>query len=431
MTRIVRTGAAFLAAGTIALAAACSGGDAPASDGDTSGEAPAAEDLPTGQTLSVWTFGATGLEDSMEAWAAETGNTVEFKVGEFDPHHEQLLTALVSGAVPDVALIETAYSSTFKESADQFVDLRTYGAEGIEGDYLDWRWAQGVGEDGYVFGLPTDVGGMALAYRTDLFEAGGLPSEPAEVDELWSSWEEFVEVGEQYTAETGEPFLDDAGVLFQTVYNQGDAKFYSADGELIYDTNPQVKDAWDIGTSAAGISANLAAFSPEWNTGMAKGDYAVQLAPAWMLNYIQGQAPDTSGSWQVTNLPEGGGNWGGSQMAIPANATNPALAYDMISTILSPENQLEVFQEFGNFPSTPELYEDEALTGFTSEFFSGAPVGTIYSESAKALEPVYEGPKERPILREFGLGIDRVESGDETPDEAWDTVLGAVELDVN
>ncbi|GAA2031381.1 ABC transporter substrate-binding protein [Agromyces tropicus] len=407
---------------TIGLFTACS---APADDAASSGE------LPTGQTISVWTFGATGLEDSMEAWAEETGNTIEIKTSEFDPHHEQLLTALASGAVPDVALVETAYSSLFKPSAKYFTDLREYGAEDIEGDFLDWRWAQGVADDGTVIGLPTDVGGMALAYRTDLFEAAGLPSDSDGVEGLWSSWEEFVAVGEQYTETTGEPFLDDAGVFFQTVYNQGDEKFYSADGsELIYESNPQVQKAWDLATSAAPISANLAAFSPEWNTGMANGDYAVQLAPAWMLNYIQGQAPDTAGLWNVVTLPEGGGNWGGSQMTVPKEAANPALAYDMLSTILSPENQLEVFTEFGNFPSTPELYEDPALTGFTSPFFSDAPVGLIYTESVQALEPVYEGPKERAILREFGLGIDRVESGDETPAEAWQSTLDAVALEV-
>ncbi|MFF2371367.1 ABC transporter substrate-binding protein [Agromyces sp. NPDC058110] len=418
--RLAAAGVAALA--TAGLLAGCSGAtDAPSADGE----------LPTGQTLSVWTFGATGLEDSMQAWADETGNTVEIKTSEFDPHHEQLLTALASGAVPDVALVETGYSSAFKPSADYFVDLRDLGADDLKADFLDWRWEQGVGPEGQVFGLPTDVGGLALAYRTDLFEAAGLPSDSAGVEGLWSSWEDFVDVGEQYTEQTGKPFLDDAGLFFQTVYNQGDEKFYADEDTLVYDTNPQVQKAWDLASSAKGISANLAAFSPEWNTAMANGDYAVQLAPAWMMNYIQGQAPDTAGKWNVVTLPEGGGNWGGSQMTVPKNAKNPELAYDMLQTILTPENQLAVFKEFGNFPSTPELYTDEALTGFTSEFFSGAPVGKIYSDSVLALKPVYEGPKERAILREFGLGIDRVESGEETPDQAWDSTMDAIALELD
>jgi cellobiose transport system substrate-binding protein len=417
-----RIAAVAAAAGTLGLLAGCAGG--------TPTTSPTDDELPTGQTITVWAFGATGLEDSMQAWADETGNTVEIKTSEFDPHHEQLLTALASGAVPDVALVETAYSSVFSAASEYFTDLRDYGADDLSGEYLDWRWEQGVAEDGSVWGLPTDVGGMALAYRTDLFEAAGLPSDSEGVEGLWSSWNDFLAVGEQYTDATGEPFLDDAGVLFQTIYNQGPEGFYSADGELIYDSNPQVQLAFDLASSAAPISANLAAFSPEWNTAMANGDYAVQLAPAWMLNYIQGQAPDTTGTWNVVTLPEGGGNWGGSQMTIPKQAKNPELAYDMLTTILSPENQLEVFKEFGNFPSTPSLYEDPALTDYTSQFFSDAPIGKIYTTSAEALEPRYQGEKERAILREFGLGIDRVESGEETPAEAWESSLAAIALEV-
>lgn len=409
-----------------AMATACGGEDGSA---DTSAEV---ESPPPGTTLSIWTFGATGLEDQMDTWAQEKGVELEYKTGEFDPHHEQLLAALVSGEVPDVAVVEIGYSAKFKASPHSFVDLREFGAEELQGDYLDWRWQNGVAADGTIIGLPTDVGGMALAYRTDLFEAAGLPTDPDAVADLWPTWDEFLAVAQHYTAGTGEAFLDDSGVLFETVAKQGSEVFYSDDAELIYDSNPQVARAWEVATAAAeaGVSADLAAFSPEWNTGMAQGAYAVQLAPAWMLNYIQSQAPETSGKWNVTTLPEGGGNWGGSQLTIPADAEHPELAYDLISTVLSPESQLEVFRASGNFPSTPELYDQPELTGFTSDFFSGAPIGEIYTASVQALEPVVEGEDQRLILREFGNGVDRVEKGDETTSQAWDSTLDAIAREV-
>jgi cellobiose transport system substrate-binding protein len=418
---------------------ACGGSDSAdsAAEGTQAPEA-AAPTCEPGAELSVWAFGATGLEPKMEAWAEENGATVEFKNGEFDPHHEQLLTALVSDAVPDVAVVEVSYSSKFKASPQEFYDLRQWGADDIKGDYLDWRWENGVAADGTVIGIPTDVGGMALAYRTDLFEAAGLPTDPSEVAGLWSSWEEFIDVGEQYTADTEEPFLDDSGVLFQTVVNQGEEKFYSTDGELIYEENPQVERAWALATDAAtrgggapGISGDFAAFSPEWNSAMAQGAYAVQLAPSWMLGYIQGQAPDTAGLWNLTTLPEAGGNWGGSQLTIPQGAQNPECAYLMITEVLSPDSQFEVFVENGNLPSTPSVYDTEEMQSLTSEFFSGAPTGQIYTESVLNLKPLYEGEDERTIMREFGSGIDRVEKGEESPDEAWQSSLQAIELAVS
>ena len=43
------------------------------------------------------------------------------------------------------------------------------------------------------------------------------------------------------------------------------------------------------------------------------------------------------------------------------------------------KTQLEVFKLHGNFPSTPALYPTPEIQDFTSEFFSGAPAGKIFS----------------------------------------------------
>ena len=41
--------------------------------------------------------------------------------------------------------------------------------------------------------------------------------------------------------------------------------------------------------------AGLAAFSNDWNTGFKKGTFATVTCPAWMIGYIQGQAPGDEG----------------------------------------------------------------------------------------------------------------------------------------
>ena len=58
---------------------------------------------------------------------------------------------------------------------------------------------QAVSADGSsVIGIPTDVGGMALCYRTDLFKAAGLPTDPAAVSALWPTWDDFIKTGQAY-----------------------------------------------------------------------------------------------------------------------------------------------------------------------------------------------------------------------------------------
>ncbi len=384
-------------------------------------------------TLQVWTFGATGLEDSMDEWAAENGVSIEIKTSDYAAHHEGLLTALVAGEVPDIAVVEVGYSSLFKTSPTVFTDLRDFGADDIKGDYVDWRWEQGVSADGTVIGIPTDVGGLALAYRWDKFEAAGLPTDRDEVAGLWSSWEDFLDVGEQYVEATGEPFIDDAGVLYSTLGAQGGERYFGNDGSLIYDSSDKVKADFMLAAEAANrnLSANLPGFSGEWNAAMAEGGYAVQLAPAWMMNYIQSNAPDTAGLWDVTTLPESGGNWGGSQLTVPAAAENPELAYDLIQTILGPENQLRVFVENGNFPGTVDTYESDELLSFTNPFFNDAPVGQIYKDAILALTPIFEGVEERTIADAFGSALDRVETGELSADEAYDAALEEIQLELD
>ncbi|MGI9585277.1 MAG: ABC transporter substrate-binding protein, partial [Acidimicrobiia bacterium] len=307
-----------------------SGGDTTetteASGGDSGSEettTTAGEDSGGGEetVLSLWTFGAMCLDTVIAEWAeSNPGVSVEIKEAGYDEHHEALFAALATGEVPDMGAVEVGYSSLFRSAPDQFVDLNTLGAEDIKNDYLPWRWEAGVAADGRVIGIPTDTGGMAVAYRRDLFEAAGLPTDRDEVSALWPTWEDFIAVGEQFVANSDTKFIDSGGTVYDAVLRQGREMYYTTpdeagNTELIYETNPQNLKAWDVAMAAidSGLSAAYSNFSPEWNAAMANGDYAVLMAPAWMMGYIQGQAPDTAGMWDIALMPEGGGNWGGTQ----------------------------------------------------------------------------------------------------------------------
>jgi cellobiose transport system substrate-binding protein len=78
----------------------------------------------------------------------------------------------------------------------------------------------------------------------------------------------------------------------------------------------------------------------------------------------------------------------------------------------------------------PALWTSDEVQSFESEFFSGAPAGQIYGNSADALEPIYEGPQQRTIDREFGNGLRRIEAGQETVEEAWNSVIANIKLEV-
>jgi RimJ/RimL family protein N-acetyltransferase len=110
---------------------------------------------------------------------------------------------------------------------------------------------------------------------------------------------------------------------------------------------------------------------------MAGGEFAAMLCPPWMHGIIAGEAPDVTG-WDVADaFPEGGGNWGGSYLVVPANGANVEAAQLLADWLTAPETQIKAFNNAGTFPSQPEAQSSADLTGFVNDYFNGAPTGEI------------------------------------------------------
>ena len=338
---------------------------------------------------------------------------------------------------PDIAAVEISYSGFWRSYPQCFIDMRnlhtTVGnktANDIKKDYLDWRWDQGVGYNDNVIGIPTDVGGLEVAYRWDLFKAKGLPYKRADVSKAWKTWPKFIAFGKSYMAKVSAAdkkknigFMDNAATIYAAIMNQGKEKYYENNGtdagKLVYKTNPQVKLAFNttIDAAKAGIGTRIGQFSSDWNVGMSKGTFAVMLSPAWMMDYIKGQAPTTAGKWDIADIPGGGGNQGGSQLTMPIKKSgmpdHKQEAWDFITWYLAPAQQLKVFTIYGLFPSTPSLYNDQDLVGFKDPFFNNAPTGAIYADGVKKLKPIFEGKLQRCIDMAMGSALSLVINGKE------------------
>ncbi|GIH61621.1 ABC transporter substrate-binding protein [Microbispora siamensis] len=422
--RIVRFVAPMLAASLLTLTA-CGGGG---SDTKTGG----------GQStekikLSVGLFGDFGFKPLYEEFKKTHPNVeIEERQAAYADHHTNLAAHLATGAgAADVEAIEVGYISQFTSQPDKFYDLKQYGLDKRQGEYLDWKWQQGLAPSGALIGLGTDVGGLAMCYRTDLFEKAGLPSKRDEVSALWPTWEQYIETGRKFAAKAPKDakFFDSPGEIFRAIIAQAPVGVYDAQDNIVVATNPDVKKAWDLSVQMidAGLSAKIGAFTPEWNTGFAKGSFATVICPAWMTAYIQDQAKNAAGKWDIATVPGGAGNSGGSHLTVPKQSKHPKEAAELIDFLTSAQNQAAVFKAIGNFPSIPSLYDQPDIQNFTKDFFNDAPVGKIYSDAAKNLKPQHLGPREGDVRTAIGNGIGRVEQGKQSPDEAWAQVLKDVE----
>ncbi|MCM3162407.1 extracellular solute-binding protein [Metabacillus litoralis] len=414
----------WLASGlSLALAfslAACSGGDKneTASEGGGDGNEKV--------ELNFWAFGATGYEELVKEYQEQNPNvTIKFKSSETAEHHDALFTALSAGSgAPDIAMLEVDQFDRFKAAQDRFENLYDLGAKDVQDQYLDWKWNAGENEGGdFLFGLPTDIGPKALYYRTDVFEAAGLPTEPAEVEALINSPEAFKEAGLQVTEKTGKPFVDSIEMAYRALLDPAVETYLNPDGELILDEEGSaVKKAYDyaVELNEAGVVGKFDMWTPEWSNAVNTGEFAAELGAGWLKGWMEGNAPDASGKFKVATLPtEFAANWGGSYIAIPSETENAQAAYDFVEWLVSPENQLKSFQSNGLFPSAPSVYEMEEFTSNQDEFFGGQVTSEVFAQAAQDIEgAVYKGEKYFPVHQEVLNALKNVQDGAD-PEKEW------------
>ncbi|MBC7273422.1 MAG: extracellular solute-binding protein [Streptomyces sp.] len=313
--------------------------------------------------------------------------------------------------------------------SDKLLDLSKYGKES---DYLDWKWQQATTAEGQTIGLGTDIGPMAICYRTDLFKEAGLPTNREEVSKLWAGdWAKFVDVGRDYqkNAPGGTTFMDSPGGLINAILSSETEKFYDSSGEVIYKSNPAVKAAFDLTAEAAedGLIGNQTQFQPAWDTTIANSKFAAMSCPPWMLGYIKGKSkPESAGKWDVAQAPKSG-NWGGSFLSVPKAGKNTEEAAKLAAWLTAPEQQAKLFKVQGSFPSTPAAYTMPEVVDGKNDMTGDAPIGEIFAEAAKSAPVQVIGPKDQIIQQ--GLtdnGVILVTQGKSAKD-AWNNAVKTID----
>jgi len=416
-------------AGAIALATAVgltACGDSGASDDSGSG---------SGQIeLSIGTFTEFGYEDLLKEYEATHSNIkiTHHKTGQGGPYHQQLLTKLASNAgLEDVVAIEEGHLSDVLDKPHLFNNLTEIGPKDVKPDrWLDWKYQAGTSKDGALVGYGTDIGPLAMCYRKDLLEAAKMPTDEASVKAMFESWDSYFAAGDQYVQATGKAWFDSDSQIFNAMQNQLDEGYLTKDDKLAIESNKDIKSNWDQVTAAGGRgqTAKLVAFSPEWNAGFKQGAFATKTCPSWMLGVVKEQAgPENAGKWAVTDaFPNGGGNWGGSYLAVPKQSKHPKEAAELAAWLTAPEQQVKAFEKTGNFPSQVEALDSPELLAFTNDYFGDTKVGELFAAQARKVgKAQYKGPGDGKIQENAtSPALQAVEQG-KSPEEGWQQAVDA------
>ncbi|KQS60608.1 ABC transporter substrate-binding protein [Geodermatophilus sp. Leaf369] len=425
--------AASAAVALALLTAGCGGGSA--ADGGSA-------DDPI--TLTMGLYGTFGYEEAglyEEYMELHPEIRIEQSVvAQSGAYYQALQTRLAAGSgMADVQGIEIGFvADVTANHADAFVDFAAQdNADELEGTFYDWKWDQASTTDGRVIGLGTDAGPQAMCYRQDLFEAAGLPTDPAAVSALWPTWDDYLATGQQYTdsatRQEGSSFVDSPNSVFAPAVRQGDVAYDDEDGNPVVEDSDGVETAWDLASQAAddGLTASLAQFGDDWNAAFSNGAFATIACPSWMLGYITSQMGDEgAGLWNVATLPgqaEAGSTWGGSWLGVPSSGEHVEEATALVEWLTAPEQQVRMFTDGGFFPSSSTAAESPEVADTVSEYFSDAPIGQVFGDAADSVRRTPIGPYDTQIQDAFSAALTTVADGDRTPDEAYTDALNAIE----
>jgi cellobiose transport system substrate-binding protein len=348
---------------------------------------------------------------------------------DFGTHHQNLQARLTAGSgAADLEVIEVGQIGGYVGQPDKFVNFLGEGVDGGQWTAATVQRAS-TADHKTLIGLPTDIGGLAMCYRTDLLAAAGLPTRRDEVSALWKTWADYVETGTRFLARAPKnvKWFDAGGHVFTGILGNDQETFYDSAGALIVEKNPAVKAAWDLSVRAIknGQSAALAEFTPEWNTGFQQGQFATVTCPAWMMGYIKANAAQTEGKWDIATIPGGSGNWGGSYVTVPSQGKHTKAAVELAKWLTMPEQNIKIFKTIGNFPSQRSTWSAPEVAGYASPFFGDAPAGTIFPASLANAPVQTFGPQSGVIGNTFAGALNSVEQGKD-PDSAWQKAMADI-----
>ncbi|RXZ73135.1 extracellular solute-binding protein [Agromyces albus] len=337
MVRTSQWSAAVAAAGLITTLAACSPG------GGGGGEA-------SGQELTMLIAASgdaesTAVQEALDAWGAETGNTVELILA--NDLVQQLGQGFAGNEPPDL----------FYMPWDQF---QTYAGQGFLEPYAEDlanadEFLPALREqftyDDQFYCAPKDFSTLGLQIDTDAWAAAGLTDADIPTD-----WDGLTAAAQKLTTP------ETVGLSFGREYARLGVFMNQAGGELVDDdtvTADSPENVAGLEYAQSLIDAGALKFPQDLEAGWAGeafglGKAAMVIEGPWINGALRNDFPDRK--YISVELPAGAGGqstfafsncWG-----IPAGSPTLDVTTDLVEYLTSDEQQLAFAEGFGVIPST-------------------------------------------------------------------------------
>lgn len=348
--RIIRIAAA--SAVLVLGGAALAGCSAPASEGPV--------------TIDFWSWG-TGIPEIVDEFNA-THTDIQVRhtdAGGGDQSSAKLVTAVRAGNAPDVALIE--YTALPRMIISGVASDITDAVADVHDDFTEGTWAQTT-FDGKVYGVPQDVGPMALVYRKDVFDKYGLPA-PV-------TWDDYRAAAATIKAQEPQATIaslstDGWGWYAAVAAQLGDDWWSFKDGKWTVDIDgagsQKVLDFFN-GMYNDGLIAADPILNPSYNQKLNDGTMLSWPAAVWAPSVIYGVAPSTAGKWALAPFPRWNASdptvsyQGGSALAVISGSKHPEAAAEFVTWMNAREEGVKLLISDANLYPAAIVGQQEAAT---------------------------------------------------------------------
>jgi cellobiose transport system substrate-binding protein len=380
----------------------------------------------TGRNMVLW-YWSGGLSDTVVKNAkARYDSSVSLDAIQIGGQYRSKLITTITGQahIPDIAGLKGEDMAAYLPNADQFIDLRTLGAEKYKSQYLSWKWDQGIADDGTMVGFPIDCGPVGHFYQYEIFRKAGLPYEPDDVSKELNTWENYFAAGEQLKKRIpGTMLLTDVNSVFENAVQQGSKRYVDKDRHFIGDQE-HVRHAWALAVEAKrrGIVSDLVSGTPDQLSAKQDGKLPSELGASWAAFDIKNGVPKAKGRYRVAQMPVRPANNGGSFLAITKACREPERAFEIITWMLNASNQAQGYVDAGLFPSTPASYGLKQMRE-PDPYFGGQVTTDIFGPAAQKIVVAYNSPFDVALGQPIKDEIKNVGVLGKDPKKAWSDAM--------
>ncbi len=359
------------------LLAACGGSDDNDDAADDSNEAESTDGgsgSSGGEELTMLIASSGDAETesvnaAVDAWAAESGNSVDVLVA--TDINQELAQGFASGNPPDIFYLDASRVGDNAAAGNLFA----YTADNNDDFYESLRDAFTI--DGVQYCVPKDFSTLALQINDEAWAAAGLTD-----DDIPTTYDELADVAATLTTDdqvglgigTG---IDRAGAF--VVGNGGwwlndDATAPAANSPEVLAGLQYVQENIEAGNFALATTLDAGWGGEAFGTERA----AMTIEGNWIRGAMENDYPDVG--YTVVELPAGPAGPATLQFtqcwAIAADSDNQDAAVDLVNFLTTPEQQIAFAEGFGVMPSRQAAAADyEAAFPENAAFIAGGEYG--------------------------------------------------------